>query len=289
MKYCQESKRFAKSINLDDKIKCYSDQNAFITLKDHKENFRNSTKCKLINPSKSQVGLISKKYISNIISEVKEKTGINQWQNTSTVVDWFKNLGNKNKRKFIKFDIAAFYPSISEELLDKAINYAKWYTDICDNVIAAINHPRKSLLFNEETAWVKKGEKTFNVTMGSYNAAEIWELVGFYLLDKLSIILDKADGELYSDDGLAAVNKSNGPLMDKSRKKIIALFKEEKLSITININLDETEFSGITFNLKTEKYFPFRKPNKSPLYINYKSNHPPPIIKEIPKMINKRI
>ena len=92
-----------------------------------------------------------------------------------------------------KFDMAEFYPSASEELLDKAINYAKWYTDICDNVITAIKLARKSLLFNEETAWVKKGGKTFDVTMGSYDGAEICELVGLYLLDKPSGILDKID------------------------------------------------------------------------------------------------
>ena len=121
----KESKRFAKSINLDDKMECYYDQNAFITLKDHKENFRNNIKCRLNNSWKSEVGFISKKYLSNIISEVKEKTGINQWQNTSTVIDWCKNLGNKTKHEFIKFNIAEFYPSISEEPLDKTTIYAK--------------------------------------------------------------------------------------------------------------------------------------------------------------------
>ena len=66
-------------------MECYSDQNTFINLiktirpKDHKENFRNNTKYRLINPSKSEIGLISKKYLSNIIPEVKEKTGTNQW------------------------------------------------------------------------------------------------------------------------------------------------------------------------------------------------------------------
>ena len=141
----KESKRFAKSINLDDKMEWYSDQNAFITLKDHKENLRNNTKCTLINPTKSEIGLISKKYLSNIISEVKENTTANQWPNTSTVIGWFKNLGNKNKRKFITFDIVEFYPSISEKLLDKAINYVKQYTDIFDNVITAIKRVHKSL------------------------------------------------------------------------------------------------------------------------------------------------
>lgn len=53
--------------------------NAFITLKDQRENFRNNTKCRLINSSKSEISLISKKYLGKIISEVKEKAGANQW------------------------------------------------------------------------------------------------------------------------------------------------------------------------------------------------------------------
>ena len=77
------------------------------------------------------------------------------------------DLGNKNKIKFINFDIAELYPSISEELLDKAINYAKRSTDICDNIITAFKLARKSLLFNEETPWLKKGEEIFDGTMGS--------------------------------------------------------------------------------------------------------------------------
>ena len=45
----------------------------------------------------------------------------------------------------------------------------------------------------------------------------------------------------------------------------------------------------MTFNLETGKFFPFRKPNNVPLYINIKSNHPWTIIKDLPKMINKRL
>ena len=40
--------------------------------------------------------------------------GVNQWRNTSIIINWFKNLGNENKQKFIKFDIVEFYPSILE-------------------------------------------------------------------------------------------------------------------------------------------------------------------------------
>ena len=111
-------------------MECYSNQQAYIALKDHKENFRNNTKCRLINPSKSEVGRVSKKYLNDIIADVSRKTEVNQWRNTARVINCFKNLSDKHKRKFIKFDIAEFYPSISENLLNKSIAYAKSFTKI---------------------------------------------------------------------------------------------------------------------------------------------------------------
>ena len=70
LKINKESKKFAKSLNLNDKMECYSDQCALITLKDHKENSKSDTKCRLINPSKSEVGLVSKTYLNDIIVSV---------------------------------------------------------------------------------------------------------------------------------------------------------------------------------------------------------------------------
>ena len=51
----------------------------------------------------------------------------------------------------------------------------------------------------------------------------------------------------------------------------------------------EIDFLDVTFNLATKKYFPFRKANNTPLYINVFPSHPPTIIKQLPKMITKRI
>ena len=85
-------------------MECYSDQHAFITLKDHKDNFKN-------NP----------KYRLNVISALAGKIGSNQWRNTPQVINWFINLTHKENRRFIKFDIADFYPSISEDLLSRAL------------------------------------------------------------------------------------------------------------------------------------------------------------------------
>ena len=97
----------------------------------------------------------------------------------------------------------------------------------------------------------------FDVTMGSYDGAEICEPVGLYLLNKLSTVIDKSSVGLYRDDGLAAINNENGPKLHRISKDIIALLKKEGLSITIETNLIETDFLDVTFNLATKKYFPF--------------------------------
>ena len=81
----------------------------------------------------------------------------------------------------------------------------------------------------------------------------------------------------------------NGPKVGRIRKDIIALFKEEGLLITIETNLIETDFLDVTFNLATKRYFPFRRAKNTAVYINAFSNHPPTIIKQLPKIINKRI
>ena len=94
---------------------------------------------------------------------------------------------------------------------------------------------------------------------------------------------------LYKDDGLATIKSTSGSILDKMRKNIIALFKEEGLTIKINTNLTETVFVDVTFNLATAKFFPFRKPSNVPLYINVISNHASTIIKDLSKMINKRL
>ena len=114
--------------------------------------------------------------------------------------------------------------------------------------------------------------------MESYDGAEICELAGLYLLNPLSTVIDRSSVGLYRD-GLAAINNTNGPKPDRTRKDITALFKEEGLSIAIETNLIKTDFIDVTFNLVTKKYFPFRKANNKPLYINALSNHPPTIIK----------
>ena len=125
----------------------------------------------------------------------------------------------------------------------------------------------------------------FEFTIGSFDGDEICELGGLYLLNWSSTVIIKSGFGLYRGDGLASIINANGPKLDKIRKGITALFKEVRLLITFEKKFIERDF---TFNYEIEKYFPFGKANNTPLYINTFSNHPPTIIKQLPKMISKR-
>ena len=142
----KEAKNISKGLALESKMECYAKRPAFITLKDNKEHFKSNQKCRLINLSKSEMGIVSKKYLENIISKLNSKLQYNQWRSTSTVIKWFKTIKNKAKCRFIKFDIAESYLLISIEILDRIINFAKSLIDIEGNIISTINHAGKMVL-----------------------------------------------------------------------------------------------------------------------------------------------
>ena len=67
------------------------------------------------------------------------------------------------------------------------------------------------------------------------------------------------------------------------------LLKKYQLNLNIKCNLKIVDCLEISFDLKTDIYKPFSKPNNKPLYINTSSNHPPSVLKQIPKYVSKRI
>ena len=77
--------------------------------------------------------------------------------------------------------------------------------------------------------------------------------------------------------------------MDKLRKDITKIFKNEGLKITCETNLIETDYLDVKFNIPKSKYFPFKKPNDNPLYINTSSNQPPQVIEQTLKTISQRL
>ena len=286
----EEAKSIASNLGLDNRIESLAKSEAFITLKDHKENFHSKPTCRLINPAKSEIGKISKSILDTINTDLRKILHYNQWKNTRSVIEWFNNVKDKHLCTFIQLDIKDFYPSITPDILDNAISFAKQHVHINDESIQTIKHCRKSLLFNGNTPWVKKSTaESFDVTMGSYDGAEVCELVGLFILSKLDNTINKEDSGLYRDDGLFILRKTNGKQADAIRKRIIQTFKDLGFQIDIQCNLKQVNFLDVTFNLSTATYHPFKKENDKLLYINTSSNHPPTVIDQIPTSIGKRL
>ena len=125
------------------------------------------------------------------------------------VQKWQKGQNNKKDFIFIKFDIQESYPSILETILKKRILFAKEYHHVPDEDARIIDPCRESLLFHENEPWKKKKTwSCFDKTMGSYDGAEIYELVGIFT--RPATIIKKSNSGLYRDDGLVILANVNG-------------------------------------------------------------------------------
>ena len=71
-------------------------------------------------------------------------------------------------------DIQKFYPSNGEKLLKDAVLLAQTHTNINRKDIEVIFHCRRSLLFHNKEPSIKKDSNGgFDITMGSYDGAEV--------------------------------------------------------------------------------------------------------------------
>ena len=153
-----------------------------------------------------------------------------------------------------------------------------------------IFHCQKSLLFYKNEPWKRKdSDSCFEVIMSTYDGAELWEFIGIYLLSQLCIIISKNICERYRDDGLMIQKYINGPQIEQLCQKIMKIFQEIGFKIDIETNLKIVNFVDMTFNQINGSYKPYKKPNDKLLYINKNSNHPPQVIKKLPKTINDRL
>ena len=139
-------------------------------------------------------------------------------------------------------------------------------------------------MFVENSTWIKKSGESFDVTMGSFDGAEVCQLVGLFLLQKLEKIIPKQDVGLYRDDGLAVLDLC-GPKLERLKKNVSKLFHDAGLKVLIEVNLKKTDFLDLYLNLLDGTYKPFTKPNQDISYVHNKSNHPRSILQNIPKMV----
>ena len=109
--------------------------------------------------------------------------------------------------------------------------------------------------------------------MGSYSSAEFSEVVGLYILKKITPIFGTGCVGLYRDDGLGILNES-GPECDRKRKALTKIFQEEGLKLVVEGNLKQTDFLDVVLDLETGLHAPYRKPNDQPCYKKYRIKPP---------------
>ena len=103
-----EAKIIAENLGIDDRLERLAMNAAFITIKDHKDNFVNNSQCRLINPAKPELGKVSTLLLDDIDKRVRNATLVHQWHSTNDVIEWFKSIPDKNICTFIQYDIDEF-------------------------------------------------------------------------------------------------------------------------------------------------------------------------------------
>ena len=217
-----EHTEIVTDLEIDDRVFETVKSKARVTLKDHKEDFRNKPKTRLINSCKPNTGKVAKRFLSRINDQLREKTEFSQWKNSYDVIRWFRAIKNKKKCSFIVLDICEFYPSISEKILKDALNWASTLVNISDEEKRIIISAKRSILYMDNVAYKKKTIGNFDVTMGSFDGAETSDLIGLYLLSKVQN-LDVTIG-CFRDDWLG-YSRLTPRQTDIVRKKLIKIFK----------------------------------------------------------------
>lgn len=266
---------FSKSIT--DKL-CISDhvsklqaKEAYILLKGHKPDFRTNPSIRLINPTRPEIGRISKTILEKINQLIKSILGLLQWVNTADVINWFTGIKNKDNCTFMQFDIIDYYPSISKDLFTLALEFAQEYSNISDNEMDIILKCRNSVLVcNEEQSTKKTSSDNLDISIGSLYSTEASDLVGLFLLYNLSAFeyLDSDSIGLYRDDGLLIVKDSTKIKVDCIRKMIHREFKDLGLKTIVTANIKPVDFLDVTLDLNNRSFQPYIKVNSYPAYVH---------------------
>ena len=147
---------------------------------------------------------------------------------------------------------------------------------------------KQNLLYYEGMPWAKKEGGTCDVTMGSWDGAEVSDLVGLYTLSRCEVEEIGLNIGLYRDDGLGVCNKRPQQI-DNLKKKLCHIYRQMGLKITVDANIKIVNFLDVTLDLSRNLYKPFLKPNNPLSYVHKESNHPPSILRNIPESINRRL
>ena len=88
--------------------------------------------------------------------------------------------------------------------------------------------------------------------MGAYDDAEMYELIGIFLLNLLGRQYDAKNIGLYRDDGLSISKNCYGLQMEKIKKRLQKVFKSNGLDVIIACNMKAVNYLDVTFNLNDD-------------------------------------
>ena len=80
----------------------------YVTLGDHKPDFINNPTCRLINPCKTEIGIISKNILDLIYHKITQATKVNLWKTTKDTIEWFKDIPEKENTHLSPLTSAIF-------------------------------------------------------------------------------------------------------------------------------------------------------------------------------------
>ena len=72
-------------MKLEERVEAMALKPSFLTLKDHKEEFPSKLSFRLINPTKTNIGRISKQMLDRINGDIRRASRSNQWRSTKEV------------------------------------------------------------------------------------------------------------------------------------------------------------------------------------------------------------
>ena len=105
--------------------------------------------------------------------------------------------------------------------------------------------------------------------MGSYDGAEVCELIGIFMLSLIGNKYNPNNIGLYRDDGLAVFKNTSGPQSEKNKKIFQKMFKNKGLDIIISFNAEIVNHLDVTLNLNDGSYRPYKKPNDETKILNF--------------------
>ena len=110
--------------------------------------------------------------------------------------------------------------------------------------------------------------------MGTCDGAQVYKLVGRFLIPQISHKYNKKDISLNREDGLS-FSKTKVVHKRENKERFSKNFPENDLFIVIKRSVKITDYLNATLNLLNKTYKPCSKPSKEISYAHKKYNHAP--------------